>query len=53
MELSAKSAFPLLLAQLFEMLLKLDYPLSAQKIAALPLPGKEILQISDFEFPTY
>jgi len=40
MELSARSAFPLLLAQPFEKLLTLDYPLWALKITALPLPVK-------------
>lgn len=37
-ESSAKSTFLLLLAQLSEMLLKLDCPPWAQKIAVLPLP---------------
>jgi hypothetical protein len=40
MELSEKSDFPPLLARLFEMLLKLDCPLWAQKITVLPLPIK-------------
>jgi len=40
MELSAKSDFPPLLGQLFEMLLKLDCHPWAQKITALPPPIK-------------
>jgi hypothetical protein len=40
MELSEKSDFPPLLAQLFEMLLKLDCLPWAQKITVLPLPIK-------------
>jgi len=53
MELSARSVFPLLLAQPFEMLLTLDYPLWALKITALPLPVKEILEVQELAFPTY
>lgn len=44
-ESSAKSAFLLLLAQLFEMLLKLDCHLWAQKTAAPPLPGSSRMSI--------
>jgi len=53
MELSARSVFPLLLAQPFEMLLTLDYPLWALKITALPLPAKETLEAQELAFPTY
>lgn len=60
MELSAKSDFPPLLAQLCEMLLKLDCPPWAQKIIVLPPPIKERntetesgFKIEKYTFPTY